>query len=64
MRGIEILDAGNPPEKYTIHLKGVPVNKQGLIAEKDLLKLLDEKIDELTLLRQRYTTEEAEENAA
>ena len=64
MRGAEILDASNPPLKYPMRFKDVPVNEQGLIAESDLLKLLDEKIDALTLLKEEYTTEAAEEDAA
>ena len=64
MRGAEILDAANPPVKYAIRFKDVPVNEHGLVAEKDLLKLLDEKIDALTLIKEKYTTEAAENDAA
>jgi len=64
MRGAEILDAANPPVKYAIRFKNVQVNEHGLVAENDLLKLLDEKIDALTLLKEEYTTEAAEKDAA
>ena len=64
MRSAEILDAANPPMKYAMRFKDVPVNEHGLIAGNDLLKLLDEKIDALTLLKEEYTTEAAEKDAA
>ena len=58
------MDAANPPIKFAIRFKDAPVNENGLIAENDLLKLLDEKIDALTLLKEEYSTEAAEKDAA
>ena len=64
MRGLETLDTANPPVKYTIRFKNVPMNRYGLITEKDLLELLDRKIDALPLLKEEYATDAAEKEAA
>ena len=64
MRGMEFLDESNTPVKYAVRFENLPVNADGLVAEEDLLKLLDERIDAYTLMKVYYTTEDAEENAA
>lgn len=64
MRQLQILDAGNPPVKVGIRFKGVPVNENGLVAEQDLLDLLDRRIHELPLIRERYQPAAAQEDAA
>ena len=50
--------------KAALRLKGVPVNEYGLVAEKDLLDLLQNRIDALPLMREQYTRETAAEDAA
>ena len=64
MKEIQILGIDTPPMKAALRLKGVPVNEYGLVAEKDLLDLLQNRIDALPLMREQYTRETAAEDAA
>ena len=63
MHGTEMLDAGNPPLKVALELNGIPANELGLVSEKDLLDLLDEKAEALYRLKEYYSGETAPENA-
>ena len=52
------LSLENPPVRYPIRFKGVTVGEDGMIAEEDLLALLDEAAGALDILLEQYTAEE------
>ena len=58
LRSIRPLSLDTPPMIVPISFAGVEVNEDGLIAEKDLMALLREKIDALDKIVDEYTEEE------
>ena len=54
LRGMTPLSLDNPPMRYALHFEGVPENADGMIAEADLLKLLDGAIDAYDALAAEY----------
>ena len=58
LRSIRPLSLDTPPMIVPISFAGVEVNEDGLIAEKDLMDLLREKIDALDKIVDEYTEEE------
>ena len=58
LRSIQPLSLDTPPMIVPITFAGVDVNEDGLMAEKDLLKLFREKIDALDEIIEEYTAEE------
>jgi hypothetical protein len=58
LRSIRPLSLDTPPMIVPISCAGVEVNEDGLIAEKDLMDLLREKIDTLDRIVDEYTEEE------
>ena len=64
LRGMVPLSLDNPPMRYAVHFDGVPENEDGMIAEADLLKLLDSSIDAYDALAATYGSDEALEPAA
>jgi hypothetical protein len=58
LRSIRPLSLDMPPMIVPISFAGVEVNEDGLIAEKDLMDLLREKIDALDKIVDEYTEEE------
>lgn len=58
VRFIRPLSLDTPPMIVPISFAGVEVNEDGLIAEKDLMNLLREKIDTLDRIVDEYTEEE------
>ena len=59
LRGMSTLTLDNPPMRYVLHFDGVPENADGMIAEADLLKLLDGSIDAYDALAAAYGTDDA-----
>ena len=57
LRGMIPLTPANPPMKAEVRFEGVQVNEAGLIAEKDLLDLLDGAIGEYDLLVEQYAAQ-------
>ena len=58
LRSIQPLSLDTPPMIVPISFAGVEVNEDGLMAEKDLMNLFKEKIDELDKIMENYTEEE------
>jgi len=58
LRSIQPLSLDTPPMIVPISFAGVEVNGDGLMAEKDLMNLFREKIDELDKIMEKYTEEE------
>ena len=58
IRTMASLSLENPPVRYPIRFKGVTVGEDGMIAEEDLLALLDEAAGALDILLEQYTAEE------
>lgn len=63
LRGMEPLSLENPPVEAPVRFQGVPTTPEGLIAEEDLLALLDGAIDAYDALVEEYQAE-AQEPAA
>ena len=59
LRGLASLTLENPPMRYVLHFDGVPENEDGMIAEADLLKLLDGAIAAYDALEAEFGAEEA-----
>ena len=64
LRDITILSLEQPPMKAAMQFTGVETNADGMIAEADLLSLLDNAIDAYDVLLDEYVEEEEEEEAA
>ena len=58
LRSIQPLSLDTPPMIVPLSFAGVTVNGDGLIAEKDLMNLLKEKIDVLDEIEDKYAEEE------
>ena len=58
LRGMAPLSLDNPPMRYVLHFDGVPENADGMIAEADLLKLLDGAINAYDALAAQYGTDD------
>ena len=58
LRSIQPLSLDTPPMIVPISFAGVEVNEDGLVAEKDLMNLIREKIDALDKIVDEYTEEE------
>ena len=54
LRGLTPLSLENPPMRYSLSFEGVEVNEDGMIAEADLLALLDRAIDAYDALEEQY----------
>ena len=63
LRSMEPLSLENPPVEAPVRFQGVPTTPEGLIAEEDLLALLDGAIDAYDALVEEYQAE-AQEPAA
>lgn len=59
LRGLTPLSLDNPPERFPLHFEGVSENGDGLIAEADLLALMDRAIAAYDELAVRYGEGEA-----
>lgn len=57
LRGLTPLSLENPPMRYSLSFEGVEVNEDGMIAEADLLALLDRAIDAYDALEEQYGVE-------
>ena len=58
LRSIQPLSLDTPPMIVPISFAGVEANEDGLVAEKDLMNLLKEKIDALDKIVDEYAEEE------
>ena len=54
LRGLTPLSLENPPMRYSLSFEGVEVNEDGMIAEADLLALMDHAIDAYDALEEQY----------
>ena len=59
LRGLTALTLDNPPVRYALHFEGVQENAGGMIAEADLLALLDRSIAAYDALEEAYGPAEA-----
>jgi hypothetical protein len=59
LRNLSIIDDNNPPGIYSIRFKGLKPNSDGLYKVDDVMKLLEEKIDEYDLMIDEYEMDEA-----
>ena len=64
LRGLTPLSLDEPPMRYVLHFDGVTENEDGMIAEADLLRLLDGAIDAYDALPAQYGADAALEPAA
>ena len=64
LRSLAELSLDNPPMRYPLHFDGVQENEDGMIAEADLLALLDNAIAAYDTLEAQFGTEAALASAA
>ena len=59
LRNLSIIDENNPPGIYSIRFKGLKPNSDGLYKVDDVMKLLEDKINEYDLMIDEYEMDEA-----
>ena len=59
LRGLTPLTLENPPVKYQLRFKGVETDADGMMAEAELMKLLDGAIGAYDALVEKYGAETA-----
>ena len=59
LRNLTMVDQSNPPGIYSIRLKGLNADENGLYKAEDVMKLFEEKINEYDVIVNDYEAEEA-----